>query len=106
MKFSSKPQLIQNISRFIAALTLASTTIAAHCAPSIEVNGNTYEIETVTGLLTEYRSTIENQVWFGNGELAQKFSNELGLLLGTPNFEFSPVYPKPGLRLSVLARSR
>lgn len=66
---------------------------AASATPIVEVNGSSYEIGTVTGLLSTYRSTIESQPWFGNSALAQAIANEVGTELGTPNYNlYGPMF--------------
>ena len=58
---------------------------AASAGPVVNVNSNLYEIETVTGLLSTYRSTIVSQVWFGDSALARAIANEVGDQFRTPN---------------------
>lgn len=59
----------------------------------IEVDDNIYEMTTVTGLLSEHRATIENQIWFGDSDLARQFSNELKTQLAAPfNWGLGPVF--------------
>jgi hypothetical protein len=67
------------------ALLLVATSAGATAGAIIETHGSVYEIETVTGLLSTHRSTIEGQVWFGDSNLARDLANELGTLMGTPN---------------------
>ena len=44
-----------------------------------------WEVTTVTGNFNELASILENQVWFGDGDLTLLFATEVGAALGFPN---------------------
>ena len=74
-----------------AAFFLFTTKVLA--GPIIEVQGNRYEMDTVTGLLSDQRSTIESQVWFGDSDLARLFANTLGTQISAPsNWGLGPAF--------------
>lgn len=70
--------------RLLLATAFLLLTTKVLAGPIIEVENNLYEIETVTGLLSSHRSTIESQVWFGDSNLARVFANTLGTQISTP----------------------
>lgn len=70
----------------ICALSFSLVCNTASASPIVDVEGRRYEIQTVTGLLSIHRETIASQVWFGNSELARTFANEVGNVLGIPNY--------------------
>jgi hypothetical protein len=79
--------------RLVLALSCSLISAAASAVPVVTVNGNLYEIGTVTGLLSDHRSTIESQVWFGNSALARTLANEVGTVFGTPNHQlYGPMF--------------
>ncbi len=74
------------MNRIFLAVIIWLLSYSASAGPIIQVDDNLYEINTVTGHLSSHRSIIENQVWFGDRELARLFANELGTQLSLPNF--------------------
>lgn len=79
--------------RLVLALSCSLISAATSAVPIVAVDGNLYEIGTVTGLLSDHRSTIESQVWFGNSALARTLANEVGTLFGTPNHQlYGPMF--------------
>ena len=72
-------------------LSVLSSKLLA--GPIIQVQGNLYEMGTVSGLLSTHRTTIESQVWFGKSSLARTFANTLGTQLNAPfNFNLGPAF--------------
>ena len=81
------------MNKLIKAISCSLFCTFASAGPVVTVSGNLYEIETVTGLLGYYQTTIESQVWFGNSELARTFANEVGNAFGTPNYNlYGPMF--------------
>ena len=70
-----------------AAFSLALAVPAANAA-TFTVNGQDFDITTVTGTFDSLNSTglLSNQIWFGDQLLAIDFATAVGFSLGTPNF--------------------
>lgn len=73
------------IAKVYAAVMLAVAATGSAAGAIYEAQGNLYEVETVSGLLSALRPTIESQPWFGDGDLARALSNEVGASLGVVN---------------------
>ena len=68
-------------------------TTKVFAGPIIEVEGNLYEMDTVTGVLSSHRLTIESQVWFGDDDLARVFANTVGTQISSPfNWGLGPAF--------------
>ena len=81
------------MNRLIQVFSFSLICAFASAGPIVNVDGKLYDIETVTGLLSTHRSTIETQIWFGNNALAQTFANKVGTQLGTPNYNlYGPMF--------------
>jgi hypothetical protein len=76
---------MHRIAKAGAAVMLAASTTVAAAGVIYEAQGNIYEVETVSGLLSNLRPTVENQPWFGDENLARALANEVGISLGVPN---------------------
>lgn len=68
-----------------AAFVLAASASVATAGVIYEAQGNLYDIETVSGLLSNLRPTIESQAWFADEDLARALANEVGSSLGVLN---------------------
>lgn len=68
-----------------AAFALAASASVATAGVIYEAQGNLYDIETVSGLLSNLRPTIESQAWFADEDLARALANEVGSSLGVLN---------------------
>jgi hypothetical protein len=53
------------MNRVLLIVILLFMPLRASAGLIIQVNDNLYEMDTVSGLLSSHRATIENQVWFG-----------------------------------------
>ena len=53
-----------------AAMVLLACTTTANFAATLTINGNDYDISTVTGTFLEHKTILESQVWFGDQALA------------------------------------
>tara|TARA_R110001583_G_scaffold31978_2_gene109001 strand:+ start:8491 stop:8988 length:498 start_codon:yes stop_codon:yes gene_type:complete len=73
------------IAKFCATVLLAASASGATAGVIYEAQGNLYDIETTSGLLSSLRSTIESQAWFANEDLARTLANEVGSSLGVLN---------------------
>ncbi|MCB1962834.1 MAG: hypothetical protein KDF24_06665 [Rhodocyclaceae bacterium] len=73
------------IAKACATILLAASASGAAAGVIYEAQGNLYDIETVSGLLSNLRSTIEAQAWFADESLARDLANEVGRSLGLPN---------------------
>lgn len=68
---------------------------AAAQAASVTVNGTTYEIETVSGLFSDLRGTLESTPWFGDVSLTEDLVLAVGADLGLQTLggtTFGPVF--------------
>ena len=66
------------IAKACATILLAASASGAAAGVIYEAQGNLYDIETVSGLLSNLRSTIEAQAWFADESLARDLANEVG----------------------------
>lgn len=73
------------IAKACATVLLAASASGATAGVIYEAQGNLYDIETVSGLLSSLRSTIEHQAWFADDDLARALANEVGSSLGVVN---------------------
>lgn len=73
------------IAKVCATVALAASASVATAGVIYEAQGNLYDIDTVSGLLSNLRSTIESQAWFADEDLARALSNEVGTSLGVLN---------------------
>lgn len=73
------------IAKACATVLLAASASGAAAGAIYEAQGNLYDIETVSGLLSNLRSTIESQAWFADEDLARALANEVGSSLGVLN---------------------
>lgn len=73
------------IAKACATVLLAASASGATAGVIYEAQGNLYDIETVSGLLSNLRSTIKNQAWFADDDLARALANEVGSSLGVLN---------------------
>lgn len=65
--------------------TIFLFSIEANATLLVSVGNEEYNIETVTGIYRSHIEILRDQVWWGNSELAGKFSYAVGTQLGTPN---------------------
>jgi len=73
------------VAKACATVLLATSASGAMAGVIYEAQGNLYDIETVSGLLSNLRPTIESQAWFADEELARALANKVGSSLGVLN---------------------
>lgn len=82
----------------VASITLETKPAAAAClsqpCTTVEVEGTSYDVSYKTGSFGDFESELKNQVWWGNGNLANSFAKTVGFLLGSDN-DYGGIFPKP-----------
>lgn len=97
-KFLGFP-VLQQVARFACAFGFAVVGIGSILhggvarAVSVTVNGNRYNVTTLTGSFTGNSSTLTSQVWFGDSTLASRFATQVGSSLGIINpGDYGPLF--------------
>lgn len=82
------------LAKACATLVLAASASVATAGAIYEAQGNLYDIETVSGLLSDLRPTLESQAWFADEDLARALANEVGSSLGVLNVArmYGPIF--------------
>lgn len=80
--------ITMTIKTLVTGACLIMTTATAGSAATFTVDGDEYDVSTITGSFDDNVSLLESQVFFGDEDLALEFASEVGDLLGIFNFGF------------------
>ena len=66
-------------------LTMGVANVESASAITITLEGDQYEISTISSGFNDVESQLESQPWWGSEELAKSASDQVNTQLGTPN---------------------
>ncbi len=79
--------LSKSIAKTSMALAIGVSVMAtASHAATFTVNGDDFDVTTITGPFDANQGFLESQIWWGDSTLAMAFADVVGLAFGTPNF--------------------
>lgn len=80
--------------KLLPALAVFMFTAEANASLIVDIDGADYRIYTITGIYSSQIATLRDQVWWGDSDLAAKFSYAVGTQLGTLNISgyYAPAF--------------
>lgn len=76
------------IKKIALAAGLSLFTATAGFTATFTIDGDDFDVTTITGTFADNQTLLESQVWWGIPSLAFEFASVVGADLGIPNFTY------------------